>query len=311
MATPTPDQIVRVKGNLSNMIVFTNIINQYGQEQIINCFALLEESDGSDVGLNIMLNVLCGCFWAIGSYYSAIGAISANFLAGCVNHWKSSDCTPQSLLASFTSMYSRFNQTCIELTNQLAIYNNDPASYWTTTFTYNDQTVTLGDLSTIDFPEQGNYEFQTFQDAALFNLDQGIWQVNLQRFCVVTTFPFGHESMKRINKAGGPDGYVNEFYNSNHGNAQYIYLVYNPGHAMQTEGYDTHTYFFGHEKHPDKPGYLSDAAYTYIFQNTTPTNITNPTGLWKREYLFGPLNLEYPFYPKSNNNLGIPCMYYQ
>ena len=307
---PTPDDIARVKANLSNMVVFTNIINQYGSEKIINCFALLAETDGSDVGLNIMLNLLCGCFWAIGGYYEPIGAISANFLSGCVNNWKSSENTPQSLLGSFASIYSRFIQTCIEVTNELGVYNSDPVTYWDKTFTYNDQTVTLGDLATIDFPMQGNIEFQTFEDAALFNLDQGVWQVNLQKFCVVTTYVFGHESMKRINKHGGPDGYMNDYYSNQHGNSGYIYLVYNPGHAMQTEGYDTHTYFFGHEKRPDKPGYLSDAAYNYIFQNTTPTNITNKDGLWKREYLFGPLNLDYPFYPKSNN-LGIPCEYYQ
>jgi hypothetical protein len=307
----TPDQIARVKANLSNMVVFTNIINQYGSEKIINCFALLAETDGSDVGLNSMLNLLCGCFWAIGSYYGAVGAISANFLAGCVNHWKSSDCTPQSLLGSFASIYSRFNQTCIEVTNELGVYNNDPVTYWNKTFTYNDQTVTLGDLATIDFPTQGTEEFQTFEDAALFNLDQGVWQINLQKFCVVTTFTMvGHESMKRVNKDGGPDAILNDFYSNNHGNSQYMYLQYNPGQGMTKEGYDSHQFFFGHEKRPDKPGYLSDAAYNYIFKNTTPTNITNPNGLWLREYLFGPINLVYPYFAQPNN-LGIPYANYQ
>ena len=95
---PTPDDILRVKANLSNMIVFTNIINQYGQEQIINCFALLEEKDGTDIGLNITLNILCGAFWALSDLGGPVAVISANFLSGCVNYWNSPDCTPQSLL---------------------------------------------------------------------------------------------------------------------------------------------------------------------------------------------------------------------
>ena len=74
---------------------------------------------------------------------------------------------------------------------------------------------------------------------------------------------------------------------------------------MEKDGYDIHTYHFGHEIKPDKFGYLSDAAYNYIFKNTTPTNITNPNGLWLREYLFGPISLVYPYYAQPNN-LGIP-----
>jgi hypothetical protein len=306
MTAPTPEQITRVKGNLSNMVTFTNIINQYGSEQIINCFALLEESDGSDVGLDLTLNLLCGSFWAIGGECGPVGAISANFLAGCVNRWNSPDCTPQSLLGSFASMYARFGQTCVEVTNQLGVYNNDPASYWNTPFTYQGQTVTLGDLSTIDFPPQGNTDFQTFQDTALVNLDQGTWQATLQKFCIVTTFTMvSHESMKRVNKNGGPDAITNNFYSNKHGNAQYIYLQYNPGEGMTTEGYDSHQFLFGHAMRPDKPGYLSDAAYNYIFKNTSPTNITNPNGLWSREYVFGPVNLVYPYFAQPNN-LGIP-----
>lgn len=307
MATPTPIQIAYVQANLANMVIFTNVINLYGQELIVNSFALLVESDNKDLGLDIVLNLICGGFWAIGSECGPIGAISANFLAGCVNRWKQPDCTPQSLLTSFQSMYSRFNKSCIELTNQLAIYSSDPEKYWNEQFTYQEKTVTLGDLSTIVFPAIGNEDFQIFQTTALFALDQNIWQTNLQHFCAVTTFTMTqHKSMKEVNKKGGPDGVLNDFYSGKYGKSDYLYLVYNPGHKMQTEGYDYYTLHLGHSIKPDHFGSLSDAAYNYIFRNTTPTNITNPCGLWAREYLFGPIDISYPF-TAHHNNLGIPA----
>ena len=78
--------------------------------------------------------------------------------------------------------------------------------------------MTLGDLSTIVFPAIGNEDFQIFQTTALFALDQNIWQTNLQHFCAVTTFTMTqHKSMKEVNKKGGPDGVLNDFYSGKYG----------------------------------------------------------------------------------------------
>ncbi len=305
---PSPDQITCVKQNLANMIDLVNLVNQYGQAKIITSFSLLAEKDSNDIGLQLGLNLLCGAFWAIGGEYGPVGSIAANFLAGCVAHFSNPEFTPSSLLVGFGSMYARFNQTCLETTKQLGVYYDDPDTYWNTTFEYNGQTITLGDLATIQFPPRATDEFQTFQDTCLFSLDQGVWQINLQRYCVVTTFMnTTHESMKRVNKQGGTSGVLKEFYSSKTGKGGYLYLVYNPGHKMQTEGYDYYTLRLGHKITPNNDGLLSDDAYNHIFKDTAPDTVTNPNGLWTREYVFGPINISYPF-TAHINNLGIPAV---
>ena len=163
---PTDDQIRKVKTNLTNMQQFNDKVYVYGNPKIANCYVLLSQSDSSDPGLNVVRDLLTGGFAAIGSMLGPVGAFGATVLCSIVDGWGSNP--PPGMGGTFASLTSRFEEASKDVDEQLAIYHQDPASYWDTVFTYNGQTCTLGDLATIDFPAETDPNFETLLNPAVF-----------------------------------------------------------------------------------------------------------------------------------------------
>ena len=65
MSTPSPDEIQKVKDNLDNIISFNKDLLNQANMKLENAYALLTEADQSDLGLQIGINLLGGCFWAL------------------------------------------------------------------------------------------------------------------------------------------------------------------------------------------------------------------------------------------------------
>src|SRR6201995_4677304 len=128
MSTPTQDQILKVQTNLTNMQAFNDYIHSYGKDKILNAYFLLSEPDQSDPGLAVVLNVMEGAFWAIGSEGGPIGNFVASFLSGMLSYWATD--TPPDLNGAFADYISRFSKTCLEVDAQLAVYHQDVAGNW-------------------------------------------------------------------------------------------------------------------------------------------------------------------------------------
>jgi hypothetical protein len=52
----SPDQIVKVKANISNMIAFNNELYTQGQTKILNAYALLSIPDNKDLECIILVH---------------------------------------------------------------------------------------------------------------------------------------------------------------------------------------------------------------------------------------------------------------
>ena len=79
-STPTEEQIVKVKTNLTNMIAWNQQLQVQGNTKILNAYALLSLSDNKDLGLQVGINLLCGGINAVGSLLGPIGAGIGQFL---------------------------------------------------------------------------------------------------------------------------------------------------------------------------------------------------------------------------------------
>lgn len=193
MSTPDPtaENIALVKTNLANMQSFNDYLYGHGNPLIANAYALLSEQN-TDKGMGVVVNMMESMFWAMGAIEGAgpIGAFAANTFCGILNAW-TNGAPPADMGKTYADLISRFEAASIDVDRQLAVYHDDPATYWYQTFTYNGQTCTLGDLASGAFPAETDPEFFTFADPCLWALDQYIWKFILTGggYCIAEWLP--------------------------------------------------------------------------------------------------------------------------
>lgn len=286
MTTPAPtvDTIAKVKQNLQRMQAFNDYVyNEGGGSRISNCYLLLTIPDSKDPGLSVGLSLLEGAFGVVGSF-GAFGGFACCFMCGEVSSWASAQNTPPNLNSDFGQMIIRYQKSSMSFDDQCAIYSNDPASNWNKVFTWNGQSCVLGDLASIDFPDETDTEFFTMATAAINALDVKVWQTVLLENCVVTLWlqnggPLNFSSKTDMNSwaqsfiTKNPAYYVtwqyhqkNGFFDSNH----YNVYEYNVG--------------FGASKYHDNS--ISNAACAYLFIDSTDGTTINPNGLAPRKTVF-------------------------
>ncbi len=183
---PTPAQIAQVQSNLARIQRLNDYIFTYGQPKVLNAYFLLSQTDNSDPGLFIGLQVLEGAFWAIGSEFGAAGSFVASFLSGMVSSWTSS--APPSLKTTFASLETRLANSSIALDTTLADLSSDVAGNWNASFSYQGQTATLSTLAGITVPPESDPSFEAMANAAIFGLDQQIWATVMKANFVITTY---------------------------------------------------------------------------------------------------------------------------
>lgn len=293
MSTPSPDEIQKVKDNLNNIISFNKDLLNQANMKLENAYALLTEADQSDLGLQIGINLLGGCFWALGSVLGPLGNIPANFLSGLVSYYGTD--TPPSLNGLFSSLIIRLQNTFNQVDLDLATYCQDPVASWdkvlSGTFDIPFQKVSpsgkLGDLAKIDFPKQDDPNYYAIQKACIKALDQTIWATLLNKF-VITHYIL-------TNNQPWDDLDTNAWDNSFLRNHKSYYHTWTPIDNTHKNGghyrtWDQEEYNIGTGAGLFSDGALNDDACNYLFINYS-SDIANPDGLFDRKEFFTQLNL--------------------
>jgi hypothetical protein len=290
MSTPTDAQIKQVQTNLKNMQSLNDYIYTYGQAKILNAYLLLTEvDDPDDPGLTVVLNLLEGAFWGVGGELGPIGSFIASFCSGMINSW--ADAPPPSLNTTFADLISRFEATSVQTDQQLATYYTDPTTYWDTSFTYNGQTTTVGDLATIQVPAETDPDFETLAEAALFALDQTTWQQVLCDNMVVTWYDCCQELNLGGKQDDPPTDWVASFIKSNP--AYYCTWAWHDGSGCgDNSGWIIQEYNVGTGASFFKDGSISKDACAYLFIDDGAGNTINKSGLYKRTDVFNNLGMK-------------------
>jgi len=300
-----------VQANLTNMQAFNDQVYNFGLAKYLNAFELLSEHDDNDLGLAIGLNIIEGAFWAAGSVGGPAGSFLASFLSGMVAYWMTD--TPPSLNTAFAQNVLRFQATTEQVDANLAGYHADVPGNWNTSFTYNGQTQALSDLATFDFPVETDTAYKPLLDAALFGVDQSVWNNLLVAGFVVTFWYVGGDGtwngsdlfMDYKEKDIPPTDWVRDYYDKNP--AYYEELAWYSGDSNKCCGpppcWAVGEYNLGTGAGPLglTDGSISDDAANYLFIDSTPDNVINPKGLFKREDVFKHLGLKTTTYYVQNS----------
>lgn len=304
---PTEDEILKVKQNIRNMINFNNYLENQGNTKILNAYALLSLSDNKDLGLQIGLNLLCGSFWALGGPYGAVGAISANFLAGMVGSYAVSE--PPSLQAEISSLLNRFQATSEQTNADLEIIYGDPQGNWDNTYTGQVNTpfgsytasASVSDLATIDFPAQTDKQFMDMIYTAQYALDQCVWAQLLQNFVITKFLPetdypckYYTEQEMETNATGFYE--VHPSYWNN-----WTYVQYITKKGKDKSYYSLYQNNIGTGASLFSDGHLNDSACHYMFIDAYDNVIINPDGLFHRNFVFNGLqNIKHTTHTYNN-----------
>ncbi len=302
--SPTPEQIAQVQQNIKNLQALNDYVYTYGQGKILNAYLLLSEQDNSDLGLNIGLNILEGVFWAVGSEFGPVGNFLASFGSGMVSYWASSANTPPSLNTTFSDMVNRISATFQAFDAQMAVYYNDVADNWNTSFSYNGKTGTLSDLANMTVPTEQDTGFSALATAGIFALDQQIWQTVMRKNYVITHWegqPFimqGHENSPPVSWSQGFIA-VNPAYNL-------TWSWHKSSGCGDTSGWDIEEYNIGTGAGVFSDGSMSKAACAYLFIDSIGGQVINAQGLFYRNDVFNNLGINQTTYYVSSGGGGIP-----
>lgn len=292
MSSPTDEQILIVKQNITNLINFNNQLYVQGNTKILNAYLLLSLVDNTDLGLTVGLNLLKGSFIALGSEGDITGLIVANFMCGIVNSYAVS--TPPSLNAQMSSLLTRFQATSEQLTVDLEMYYDNPVAYWNTTFngsvtnafgTYPISS-TFSDLATIDFPPETDSDFMQYLLTCQYALDQEVWYTLLPNFVITQFNPSSNYScntyseQKMETNAAGFYAVHNSYWNN------WVYY-----HSTNRKGEDNSYYTqwqnnIGTGANAFSDGHLNNSACNYLFIDSYDNVIINPNGLFHRTFVF-------------------------
>jgi hypothetical protein len=284
--TPTPAQIQQVQTNLVNMQAFNNsVYNTVAEYNIPRAYDLLSQHDSSDPGLSIVLDILAGAISAIGSGFGAAGSFASTFLGGLITSWGSQ--TPKSLKTTFASLLARMEATKFEVWKTLGnLYDNVPGN-WNTQFTFNGQTAALSDFANVVFPIHINQA--TMVQAAVFGMDQLVWQYVLQESFVVTFYQLEPPGGPTPGKQDDPPVRYDEAIiaaNPSYYNSWYWHQA--SGHC-DTSGWIINQYSLGLSASNN----LSTAACHHLFIDSAPGVVINANGLYKRGTVFNNLNIRH------------------
>jgi hypothetical protein len=303
---PTPAQIQQVQTNLQNMQALNDYVyNQGGSSRIMNAYLLLSESDNSDPGLVIGLNVLEGAFWAIGGSLGPIGNFAASFLSGMLAWWAQADTTPPSLNQTFASMLIRVQQTSLAVDAQLAQYYQDVPGNWNTSFTYNGQTTTLADLATIQFPAETDPTFEQLAAKAIFALDQQVWTTVLKANFVITLWEMSSGPTIFPGKESDPPISWDEAFIAKNP-AYYNTWTWHSAHGCgDTSGWEINEYNVGTGAGVFSDGSMSHDACNYLFIDSYDGVVINANGLFPRATVFNNLGIrQTTYYVSSGSSPG-------
>jgi hypothetical protein len=294
MSTPSKEDIEKVKTNINNMISFNKDLLEQANIKLESAYALLSQTDNTDLGLSIGINLLGGAFWALGSLLGPLGNIPANFLSGMVSQYATN--TPPSLNGTFSSLLLRFQKTFNQLDADLADYYQDPVKNWDKTLSGSFNTPfdtinasgKLSDLAGIVFPVQTDPNYYIIQNGCIKGLDQTIWATLLSRFVIT------HYVESRISPWSSPcdtNDIDNKFLRAN----KSYYHVWRSEDNTDKHGKHYTTYYreeynIGTGAGTFSDGALNDSACDYLFHNYS-SDIENDSGLFERIDVFTKLNI--------------------
>lgn len=280
---PTPEEIEKVKVNLTNMQQFNDKVYVYGNPKIANCYVLLQQQDNTDKGLFVVQCLLDGGFAAIGSCLGMVGAFGATILCNIVNDW--GDNPPPDMANTYSNLTSRFMNGSKDVDQQLAVYYQDPVTYWDTVFSYNGMSCTLGDLATIDFPSETDPDFEILLNPAIVGVDRAIWAQNLLDYC------YNVKWLPDVDISGDITSWLQMFYDRNKSYWCSYYWHADSGSCGDSSYWvvEEHNVSFGAGMYHD--GHISDDACAYLFIDSTDGTVINAQGLYTRSDVFNKIGM--------------------
>lgn len=281
----TTTDVQKVQKNLANLQDFNDYVYNSGNAYIANCYLLLGQKDDSDPGLLVGVSLLEGCMGAIFSCMGPVGAFSSCFLDSIISGWAQS--SPPDLMQTCANMVMRFDKSHIQLDQDIAYYIQNTEANWDKTFTWNNTTITLGQLATIDFPMKGSTDFYDLARVALSGLDKSVWSNTLKIRCknsgIQTNLNCGCVQVK-----GDTDIYEwnKEFIQNN---PQY----YNTWRWHSDSGMFDKNYWYVYPScltfmgaTAEKRMLIPTGACAYLFIDSADGYVINPNGLFYRSYVF-------------------------
>ena len=292
---PSADDIDKVKNNLNKMISFNQDVLSNANYKLENAYTLLTQTDDKDFGLELGLNLLSSCFSELASdLLGQEGSIAASFLTGLVSNYATTK--PNALNDLFSSLLIRVQKTILQTNEDLSNYYQDPVSNWSkvvggtykTPFGTFNTSGKVSDLVNIDFPNKDHPQYYQILNSCLKGMDQGIWATLLTRF-VITDYQEDKPPMWEL--PCNPNDEDNDFLAVR--KAFYHVWTYHEDkdcYGNLVKYYIREEYNIGTGASAFSTNDLSDAACDYLFQNYAST-ISNPDGLFKRDFVFTKLNI--------------------
>jgi len=292
---PTPAQIQQVQSNLKNMQAFNDYVYDTGAvAKVLNAYMLLSEQDSSDPGLTIVLNILEGAFWAIGSEFGEVGNFAASFLSGMLSWWTTN--TPSSLGGTFSSMLTRLQATKIQVDQTLAEYYQNVAGNWSTQFTYNGHTATLSDFASVNFPAETDPTFETMATRAIFAMDQLIWRTVLKAKFVVTLWESSSSRTPMQGDQNDPPVSWDEAFIAKNPAYYTTWTWHNSAGCGDISGWIINEYNLGTGAGPFFDGSISGDACRYLFIDSADGVVINEAALYPRATVFNHLGIRQTTY---------------
>jgi hypothetical protein len=179
---------------------------------------------------------------------------------------------------------------------QLATYHQDVAGNWNVQFSYNGQTQTLSNLANITVPAETDPQFEKLAKAAIFALDQQIWQTVLNANYVVTLWELPNGDLILPGTQNQPPvEWVQSFIASNP--AYYCtWSWHNSSGCGDHNGWDVQEYNLGTGAGTFTDGSMSKDACAYLFIDSTDGVIINANGLFSRKTVFTGLGIQQTTY---------------
>lgn len=293
---PTQAEIEILQKNIVNMQSFNDHVYNYGNAKIVNAFALLSQTDNTDLGNKISIDLLSGACFAISDIIEPIGPVIGSFLSSYVSGYYAAP--PPSLNVAFSNLINRFQATTIQLDYDLAQIYSNPVTYWNNTYSGTINTPfgsypvssTVSQLSTVNFPAETDPQFDLFVKAAVYALDQQIWSVLLQRFIITKSTP--EVDVTNHYAPNGIDVWMEEFYNLH----KAYWCTYKYVEDITKKGKDdsywcVFEYNIGSGFSFMSDGSLNDNACNYLFIDSIDNVVINPDGLFHRTFVFNNLGI--------------------
>ena len=283
---PTDKDIQRVKDNLANMQAFNDYLYNNGNSYITEAYLLLSETQ-TDRGKEVCFAMMQSAFYECSAAaFGPVGGFAATTFCGIIDAWGGTP--PPDMNSTFADLVSRFQAASRDMDGRLAVYHDDPATYWDTVFSYGGQTCTLGDLATVDFPKESDELFTDMMTPCERGLDQYIWkdiltngdfQLNewLPGTCMNPDFDF--------------NAWGNSFYKANPSYWAVCFYHQDTGDCGDASYWDLTQWNLATGAGMFSDGAISDDAANYLFSDLSPgtPNLKtshNGLGLYTRDEVF-------------------------